>query len=211
LNIILFGPPGAGKGTQSKLLVERNSMCQISTGDLLRESIRSGHPLGLSAKSFIDSGQLVPDDVVIGMVEVALRSLSGKSFILDGFPRTILQAEALRELLGQKQLSIGRSVFIEIPQSELVNRLTGRRVCLNCGAVFHVVSKAPRAEGVCDLCSGQLVQRSDDKEDVIRKRLIAYEVSTEPLKVYFKSSGLLAEIDGSGSAEDVYKRLIAVI
>ena len=207
MNIVLFGPPGAGKGTQSALLVERKKMKHISTGDLLREAVKNQTALGAKAKTFMDVGQLVPDDVMIGMVEEVLQSLKGQSFILDGFPRTVPQAEALEKLLGKYGTTIGKALFLEVPRQDLMRRLTGRRVCQGCGTVYHVDSKPSKVEGVCDVCGGQVVQRKDDHSDVIGTRLEAYDKSTSPLKAYFAKRGSLAEITGTGATEDVYKRL----
>lgn len=207
MNIILFGPPGAGKGTQSALLVERNLMRHISTGDLLREAVKQQTQLGVKAKSFMDAGQLVPDEIMIGMVGEVLQGLQGKSFILDGFPRTVPQAEALESLLSVYGLKIGKAIFLEVPREDLVKRLTGRRVCMSCGAVYHVDGKPTRQPGLCDLCGGQIVQRKDDHEDVISNRLEAYDRSTSPLKSYFGAKAILAEIQGIGSTEEVFSRL----
>lgn len=207
MNIILFGPPGSGKGTQSALLVEQNHMKHISTGDLLREAVRNQTALGAKAKSFMDVGQLVPDEVMIGMVEEVLQELRGKSFILDGFPRTVPQAEALERLLGKYSLKIGKAIFLEVPRQDLLKRLTGRRVCTSCGAVYHVDTKPTRQPGICDTCGGQVVQRKDDYEDVISNRLEAYDRSTSPLKAYFEAKTMLTEIQGIGSTEEVFNRL----
>jgi len=207
LNLILFGPPGAGKGTQSALLIERMKMKQISTGDLFRAAIKNGTPLGKEAKGYLDAGKLVPDSVTIGLVEEELKNLNGQGFILDGFPRNVAQAEALEHLLKNLSLKVDRSVFLEVPLTLLLGRLTGRRVCKNCGAVFHIESKPTKVEGVCDVCGGQVVQRPDDKEEVIRTRLEAYETSTRPLKEYYKAKGHYVEVDGTGTSEDVYGRL----
>lgn len=211
MNIILFGPPGAGKGTQSALLVEREKMRHISTGDLFREAVKNQTPLGVKAKGFMDAGQLVPDEVVIGMVEEVLQGLKGQSFILDGFPRTVPQAEALEGLLSRHGMAIGKAVFLEVPRQALLSRLTGRRVCVSCGAVYHIETKPTKKEGLCDVCGGQVVQRKDDHEDVIRTRLEAYDKSTSPLKAYFASKGLLAEVEGTGSTDEVYRRLASQI
>lgn len=211
MNLILFGPPGAGKGTQSALLVERLGMRQISTGDLFRSAIKNQTELGKKAKSFIDSGNLVPDSVTIGLVEEELESLGGRSFILDGFPRNVTQAEALGKILQDKSLEISRVIFLEVPMSLLLGRLTGRRVCRVCGAVFHMESKAPKVEGKCDECGGEIYQRADDKEEVIRTRLEAYEASTRPLKDYYRGSQVYVEVDGTGSSEDVFGRIKGVL
>ena len=207
MNIILFGPPGAGKGTQSALLVERNQMRHISTGDLLREAVKSQTTLGVQAKSFMDAGQLVPDEVVIGMVGEVLQGLKGQGIVLDGFPRTVPQAEALEVLLKKHGVKVGKAVFLEVPRGELLSRLTGRRICLSCGALYHVETRPTTQEDICDVCGGQVVQRKDDHEDVIRTRLEAYDKSTSPLKKYFSERGTLLEVEGTGSAEEVYRRL----
>ena len=187
MNIILFGAPGAGKGTQSSILIERNQMKQISTGDLFRAAIKNKTELGLKAQSYMDKGELVPDSIVIGMVEEVLRKDSG-SFILDGFPRTVTQAEALDGLLNKIQMNIGKAIFLEVPYETLLKRLTGRRVCKSCAAVYHIESRPTIKDGVCDSCGGEVVQRNDDKEDVIANRLKAYEEFTMPLKNYYKKN-----------------------
>jgi len=207
LNLVLFGPPGAGKGTQSALLIERMKVRQISTGDLFRAAIKNGTALGKEAKGFIDAGGLVPDSVTIGLVEEELRKLQGQSFVLDGFPRNVVQAEALTGLLKKLSLVLDRIVFLEVPTQLLLGRLAGRRVCKSCGAVYHVDSKPSRVEGTCDVCGGSVVQRPDDKEDVVRARLEAYEQSTRPLKDFYKLSGAYVEVDGTGTSEEVYGRM----
>lgn len=213
MNLILFGPPGAGKGTQSALLVERLKMKQISTGDLFRAAIKNQTPLGKEAKGYLDAGKLVPDSVTIGLVEEELGALRGTSFILDGFPRNTAQADALETLLKKLSLKIDRVVFMEVPMALLLGRLTGRRVCRNCAAVYHMESKPPKKEGVCDVCGGEVYQRADDKEEVIRTRLEAYETSTRPLKDYYKAKGsqVYVEVDGTGTSEQVYERLTKVM
>lgn len=207
MNLILFGPPGAGKGTQSALLVERLKMRQISTGDLFREAMNKQTALGKRAKEFVDAGKLVPDEIVIGMVDEVLEKLNGQSFILDGFPRTVPQAEALAALLLRRSLSIGRVVFLEVPRVELLSRLSGRRVCTKCGAVYHVESKPAKIQGVCDVCGGEVVQRKDDRESVIRIRLEEYDQSTAPVKDFYKKAGRSVEIDGTGDTEAVFSRI----
>lgn len=207
MNIVLFGPPGAGKGTQSALLVERKQMRHISTGDLLREAVKNQTPLGLKAKAVMDAGNLVSDDIMIGIVQEVLKGLKGQSFILDGFPRTVPQAEALEVALKNFGLKIGKALFLEVPRSDLLRRLTGRRVCQNCGATYHVDSKPTHKEGICDVCGGPVVQRKDDHESVIGTRLEAYDKSTSPVKDFFARRGALAEVNGVGTAEEVYKRL----
>lgn len=211
MNILLFGPPGAGKGTQSALLVDREKMFQISTGDLFRNAIKNSTTLGLEAKKYMDAGQLVPDSIVIGMVEEVLAGSKNKSFILDGFPRTVQQADALGNLLKGLKLSVDRAVFLDVPSSILLGRLTGRRVCQNCGASYHVEAKPPKKAGVCDLCGGAVILRNDDKEEVISARLAAYESSTAPLKAYYEKVGSLRIVNGMGSTEEVFSRIKAAM
>ncbi len=204
MNILLFGAPGAGKGTQSELLVKKLSFLQISTGDLFRAAIKNKTALGQTAQSYMDKGELVPDSVVIGMVDEVLANLNGKNFILDGFPRNVAQAEALGKILSQRQLEIGKAVFLEVPSEALLSRLTGRRVCKSCGAVYHIASKPTHKTGVCDSCGGEVIQRNDDKEDVIATRLKTYAESTAPLKQYYKSLGKLVAVDGDRNSEEVF-------
>ncbi|MGE4132319.1 MAG: adenylate kinase [Bdellovibrionales bacterium] len=207
MNLIFFGPPGAGKGTQSELLVDRLSMVQISTGDLFRRAIKEGTPLGREAKSFMDAGKLVPDSVTIGLVEEKLKNLGQEKFILDGFPRNVAQADALSEILVKLGLKIDRTLFLEVPLDQLTRRLVGRRVCKSCGAVYHVDNKPPMKEGECDICGGEVIQRADDKEEVITTRLKAYEDNTKPLKEYYRAKGNYVEINGTGSTEEVYGQI----
>ena len=204
MNIVIFGPPGAGKGTQSALLVERRKMKHISTGDLFRENMKNETELGIKAKGFVDNGQLVPDEIVIGMVGEVFRKLEGTNFILDGFPRTAPQAKALESLLEKHGLSIDRAIFLDVPEAFLVERLTGRRICRGCGAVFHKVASPSKIEGECDKCGGELYQRKDDHEDVIKTRFGAYKDGTAPLVEYYRSTGIYKQVDGTGSSEAVY-------
>lgn len=210
MNIILFGAPGAGKGTQSSLLIERRKMHQISTGDLLRAAIKDQTPLGQKAKSFMDKGELVPDSVVIGLVEEVLQK-NKQSVIFDGFPRTVAQAEALEVIATKLGLSLDKAIFVDVPFEELKQRLVGRRVCKNCGAVYHVQTKPSQKEGVCDVCAGPLVQRPDDREEVIVTRLKAYEDFTSPLKEYYKKLKKYHEVNGNKASEEVYKSIENII
>ncbi len=203
MNLILFGAPGAGKGTQSNLLVKRDQLHQISTGDLLRSAIKNESQLGLKAKGFIDKGELVPDELVIGMVKEVF-ALHGNGFILDGFPRTVNQAAALEVLLKEFHLVVNKAIFLEVPYKTLLTRLSGRRVCKSCGTVYHISSKPTSIESVCDECGGNVVQRNDDKEEVIANRLKTYEEFTIPLKKYFKQTGQYAEVNGDQDEESVY-------
>jgi adenylate kinase len=208
LNILLFGPPGAGKGTQSAFLVERVGMKHISTGDLFRSAIKNKTPLGLEAKSFIDKGNLVPDKVTIDMVDEVLGQLGGAQFILDGFPRNVSQAEALAALLDKHNLYLDKAVFLEVPTEDLVARLSGRRTCRQCGAVYHVTSKPLKNGKNCDSCgSADVYQREDDKAESIRTRLNVYAESTSPLKDYYLKKSKLVEVPGLGDVEVVFARV----
>ncbi len=212
MNILLFGPPGAGKGTQSELLKSRMKMTHISTGDLFRAAIKNKTPLGVEAKKFIDAGNLVPDSVTLGMVdEVLTKMLGDTSFILDGFPRNIPQADALEEMLRKRNLRVEKAIFVAVPAKELVDRLSGRRVCEKCGTTYHVASKPPRKEGVCDNCGGNVIQRTDDQRNVIEDRIRVYEQNTQPLKDYYQKKGRLVEVDGRGETEVVFGRIKAAM
>ncbi|HEY6009618.1 MAG TPA: adenylate kinase [Geobacteraceae bacterium] len=212
MKLILLGPPGAGKGTQAKRLVDKYSIPQISTGDMLRAAVRAGTQLGIEAKKFMDAGQLVPDSVVIGLIEERVAKPDCKGgFMLDGFPRTVGQADALKGVLSKKGMSIDHVISIEVPNEELVERLTGRRTCKACGAGFHVQFDPPKKAGVCDKCGGELYQRDDDKEATIRNRLKVYEDQTAPLIAYYKKAGLLRPIAGQGSIDDIFARITSVL
>ncbi|MEK6554511.1 MAG: adenylate kinase, partial [Bdellovibrionota bacterium] len=195
MNILLFGPPGAGKGTQSAFLVEDLKMKHISTGDMLRAAIKNKTKLGLEAQGFINAGNLVPDDVVIGMVEEVFGELGGKSFILDGFPRTTPQAQALDQLLVKTGKELKKAVFLVVPHDALISRLSGRRVCKNCGATYHVDAKPPKQAGICDNCGkNEIYQREDDKAEAISTRLETYDKNTRPLKDFYQKQGRLLEV-----------------
>ena len=204
MKIILMGPPGAGKGTQAEKLVELYQIPHISTGDMFRKAQKEGAELGLKAKSYMDQGQLVPDEVTVGIVKERLAEDDCKGgFLLDGFPRTVQQADALDGILVELDLALDRVVNIEVDKAFLVDRLTGRRVCRACGATFHVTNKAPKVEGVCDKCGGELYQRNDDKVETVSNRLDVYAAQTAPLIEYYQSKGIMSSIDGSKSMEDV--------
>lgn len=212
MNLLLFGPPGAGKGTQSAKLVENFGMKQISTGDLFRSAIKNKTNLGLEAKGFIDKGLLVPDSLVTGMVEEALKchfvGSDVKSLILDGYPRTLEQAIDLEKIFQSIGEKISRAVFINLSSEIIVERLVGRRVCKSCGSVFHLKTMIPMVEGSCDKCGGELVQRTDDREEVIRSRLDIYYKSSSVLTDFYKKLNLYCEIDGLGSSDQVFSRLL---
>ena len=212
MQLILLGPPGAGKGTQAKKLIEKYSVPQISTGDILRASVREGTPLGKTAKSYMDSGNLVPDSVVIGIIEERLKEPDcARGFMLDGFPRTVPQADALGDVLTRMNSKVDHVLSIEVPNEELVVRLTGRRTCRACGAGYHVKFDPPRSSGRCDKCGGDLYQRDDDKEETIRARLKVYDEQTAPLIAYYRSASLLRQVDGRGSMEDIFARIVGVL
>lgn len=209
---VFLGPPGAGKGTQAAELVERHGILHISTGDMLREHVREATKLGQQARSFMDSGQLVPDDLMIAMVEERLaRPDADRAWILDGFPRTLPQAEALQASLQAAGHSLTRVVFFSVPQDELVQRLTARWTCPACGAIWNTVSKPPAREGVCDACGGELRQREDDRAEAVLKRLEVYESQTEPLLGFYRSRGVLVEVGANQPPEKVLEDLIAVL
>jgi adenylate kinase len=208
MNLILLGAPGSGKGTQAKFLVRKYSIPQISTGDILREEVKSGTVLGLKAKEYMDKGQLVPDEVVVGMVEERVKKGDCTAgFILDGFPRTVAQADALEGTLQRMKKALSRVILVNVDEDELVKRLTGRRVCEKCGAGYHIIFDPPKQEGVCDKCQGKLYQRDDDKESTIRNRLKVYNNQTAPLIEYYQKKQLLSMLDGMGSIEEIFGRI----
>jgi adenylate kinase len=212
LILLLFGPPGAGKGTQSALLVSEKGMTHISTGELFRAAMKNQTALGKKAKSYMDAGQLVPDDVTIGLVEEVFEQKTKGDVILDGFPRTVTQANALTEILKSKGFKLDKAVFVQVPNEDLLVRLSGRRVCGKCAATYHVKFQPPKKDGVCDQCgSTDLIQRKDDREDAIQVRLKAYQDSTFPLVEYYKKAGIYTEVDGMGNTEEVYGRLCKAI
>jgi adenylate kinase len=210
--VVLLGPPGAGKGTQAKLLQEMFGAVQISTGDILRKAVADRTPLGQQAAGFINSGALVPDSVIINLVAERLKEPDcAKGFILDGFPRTIPQAESLDEILKNAGLNLNCVLSVQIPQDIIVERLAGRRTCRQCGALCHVALNPPKVEGVCDRCGGELYQRDDDKEQTIAHRLQVYEKQTAPLVQYYRERGLLRTIDGVGEIDQIRARVIEAL
>ena len=209
-NLILLGPPGVGKGTQAKLLVERFGIPQISTGDILRAAVKELTPMGVKAKGYMDSGALVPDEVVIGIVEERLaQGDCAQGFILDGFPRTVAQADALKQVLAGLARSIDHVISLSVDKDELLRRLTGRRACPKCGAVYHIEFAPPKSAGRCDRCATELFQREDDKEETILHRLTVYEEQTAPLIDYYTSSGLLRSVNGLGTVESIQSEIVS--
>ncbi len=212
MNIVFLGPPGAGKGTQAKMIAEKYGIPQISTGDMFREHLSKGTELGKKAKEYMDKGALVPDEIVLDMVEERLKQPDcEKGFILDGFPRTVPQAEALDKLLEKLGKKIDYAILIDVPDEELVKRLTGRRTCKKCGMMYHVMFKPPKEEGKCDVCGGELYQRADDNEETVRNRLKVYHEQTEPIIAYYEKKGVLHRIDGMGSIEEIFNRIVQLL
>jgi adenylate kinase len=209
MRIILLGPPGAGKGTQAKLLIERLQVPQISTGDMLRAAVKDGTPLGKQAKAFMDRGALVPDDVIIGLVRERLQSPDcARGYILDGFPRTVAQAEALEKTLADLRLSLDHVLCLDVPSEDLVVRIAGRRTCRQCGAMSHVRFSPTRRDGVCDVCGGETYQRDDDREETVRRRLTVYADQTAPLARFYEGRGLLRRVAGTGEIGEIFARMV---
>jgi adenylate kinase len=209
MRVIFLGPPGAGKGTQARRAAARWGVPQISTGDMLREAVAAGTDLGRQAKSYMDSGGLVPDAVIIGLVGEALaRPEARKGFVLDGFPRTLPQAEALDRLLEERGLGLDRVVLFRTPEAELLRRITGRRVCGQCGRNYHLASSPPAKPGICDNCGGPLHQRSDDEEATVRRRLSVYEQDTRPVVEHYRGRGVLEEVTGEGPVDQVFQGML---
>jgi len=204
VRVAFLGPPGAGKGTQARELAQEWGVPHIATGDMLREAVAAGTPLGLDAKRYMDQGTLVPDDVIVGLIAERLSKPDAKrGFILDGFPRTIGQARALSTLLENLGQPLARVIFFDVSEAELLRRLTGRRVCRNCGATYHLVSAPPARPGVCDRCGGELYQRADDSEATVRNRLRVYNTQTAPLLDDYRRRGLLSTVRGEGAIETI--------
>ena len=212
MRLVLLGAPGAGKGTQAKKLIEKYSIPQISTVDILRKAVADGTPLGKEAKSYMDSGGLVPDSVVIGLVKERLaQDDCKKGYILDGFPRTTPQAEALDAELTAMGTPLTDALSVDVPMNDLMKRLTGRRTCKSCQQMYNLHFSAPQKEGVCDKCSGELMQRDDDKEDTIKNRLEVYEKSTAPLIDYYSGKGILKSVEGTGSIDDIFNKVCSML
>lgn len=212
MRVIFLGPPGVGKGTQADFIAKKFSIRKLSTGDLLRESVDRGTTLGKEAKLFMERGELVPDNVVIGLVEEKLVSTECRNgFLLDGFPRTVAQADKLSLFLKGNGEAIDRVVYFSLPQSDIIERISGRRSCPKCKAVYHLKSIPPKKDGVCNECKVPLIQRNDDKPETIQSRLVVYQKQTEPLIQYYKDRGILSELDGSGVVSAVQERLVALL
>jgi len=212
LNLILLGPPGAGKGTQAKMLTTHFNLPQISTGDILRTAVKEQTPLGIKAKALMDAGALVSDEIVIGIVAERLAQADcDRGFILDGFPRTLRQADALQKLLLVRGKKIDHVISVEVDKEELLTRITGRLTCRHCGRGFHVAFDPPKVAGSCDSCAGELYQRKDDTEATMRKRLEVYEQQTAPLAAYYARESLLRRINGTGPIEGIQQGLLTLL
>ena len=212
MKIVLLGPPGAGKGTQAKSISNRYSIPHISTGDIFRKNISEGTPLGIEAKSYIDKGQLVPDEVTINMVKDRLTWEDCKNgYLLDGFPRTVAQAEALEGFLADRNEKLDTALSIEVPSSFILERMTGRRVCPSCGASYHVKFNPPTKAGVCDVCGSDIVQRKDDTEETVSERLEVYERQTQPLIDFYNNKNLLSTVDGTKAINEVFESICSIL
>ena len=212
MKIIMLGAPGAGKGTQAKKIAEKYQIPHISTGDIFRSNIKEGPELGMKAKAYMDQGGLVPDELTIGMLMDRIQKDDCKNgYVLDGFPRTIPQAESLTNALNERNQKIDYAVNVDVPDENIVNRMSGRRACLSCGATYHIVYKPSKVEGICDVCGDKLVLRDDDKPETVKKRLSVYHDQTQPLIDYYKEAGVLANVDGTQDMEKVFSDIVAVL
>ena len=212
LRAVLLGPPGAGKGTQAAKLVEKYDIPHISTGDIFRANIKEGTPLGKKAQEYMNAGELVPDELVVDLVTDRLKQDDCKNgFLLDGFPRTIFQAEKLDEFLATNDQKMDIVINLVVAKDALIKRLTGRRVCKNCGASYHIVNVPPKKEGICDVCGGELIQRADDNLETVENRINVYEEQTAPLVGYYKKAGSLVDFDGEASLDEVFDSIVKAI
>jgi adenylate kinase len=212
MRLVLLGAPGAGKGTQAKKLIEKYGIPQISTGDILRKAVADGTPLGKEAKGIMDKGELVPDKIVLGLVEERVKQADcKKGFILDGFPRNTAQAEALDKLLNDLQMPLDSALSVDVPKEDLMKRLTGRRTCKKCQQMYNVYFSPPKKDALCDKCGGELFQRDDDKEDTIKKRLDVYDAQTAPLIDYYSKKGIRKSVMGTGSIDEIFNKVCNIL
>lgn len=212
MKLIMLGAPGAGKGTQAKMIAQKYGIPHISTGDIFRANIKGGTELGKKAKSYMDQGLLVPDEITISMLmdRIQENDCTG-GYVLDGFPRTIPQAESLTKALKEMGEAVDYAVNVDVPDEAIITRMSGRRACVNCGATYHIVYNPPKKEGVCDICGEELVLRDDDKPETVKKRLAVYHDQTQPLIEYYKGQGALAEVDGTQKLEQVFQDITKVL
>ncbi len=212
MKIIMLGAPGAGKGTQAKQIADKYSIPHISTGDIFRANIKNGTELGKKAKQYMDQGALVPDELTCDLVMDRIQQDDCKNgFVLDGFPRTIPQAEALDAALGKINEKMDYAIDVDVPDGNIVNRMSGRRACLNCGATYHLISIPPKVEGICDRCGSEIVLREDDKPETVQKRLKVYHEQTQPLIDYYKNQGILKSVDGTQPMDEVFKAIVTIL
>jgi adenylate kinase len=212
MKIIMLGAPGAGKGTQAKRIADKYGVPHISTGDIFRANIKNNTELGKKAKTYMDQGLLVPDELVVDLVVDRLKEEDAKKgYVLDGFPRTIPQAEALDEALKKNGEAMEYAIDIEVPDASIIERMSGRRSCTQCGASYHITYHPPKKEGVCDSCGGELVLREDDKEETVKKRLSVYHEQTKPLIAYYSGHGIIKEIDGTMGMEEVFQAITEIL
>lgn len=212
MKIIMLGAPGAGKGTQAKQIADKYSIPHISTGDIFRANIKNGTELGKKAKQYMDQGALVPDELTCDLVMDRIQQDDCKNgFVLDGFPRTIPQAEALDAALEKINEKMDYAIDVDVPDENIVNRMSGRRACLNCGATYHLISIPPKVEGICDRCGSEIVLRDDDKPETVQKRLKVYHEQTQPLIDYYKNQGILKSVDGTQPMDEVFKAIVTIL
>lgn len=212
MKIIMLGAPGAGKGTQAKKIAAKYQIPHVSTGDIFRANIKNGTELGMKAKSYMDAGGLVPDEITIGMLLDRIHEADCENgYVLDGFPRTIPQAESLTQALAGMDEKIDYAVNVDVPDENIISRMSGRRACLNCGATYHIVYNPPKQEGVCDVCGDKLVLRDDDKPETVQKRLSVYHDQTQPLIEYYEKAGVLKQVDGTQDMEAVFQDIVKIL
>ena len=212
MKIIMLGAPGAGKGTQAKRIAQRYGIPHVSTGDIFRANIKNGTELGMKAKAYMDAGNLVPDEITIGMLLDRINEADcEKGYVLDGFPRTIPQAESLTAALKERGEKMDYAIDVDVPDENIINRMSGRRACLACGATYHIAYNPPKKEGVCDQCGEPLVLRKDDKPETVKNRLEVYHQQTQPLIDYYKKEGILAQVDGTQNMDQVFEDIVKIL
>lgn len=212
MKIIMLGAPGAGKGTQAKMIADKYGVPHISTGDIFRANIKEGTELGKKAKTYMDQGLLVPDELVVDLVVDRVKNPDcAKGYVLDGFPRTIPQAECLDKALADMNDSMDYAINIDVPDENIITRMGGRRACVGCGATYHVVNIPPKKEGICDRCGGELILRDDDKPETVKKRLDVYHEQTQPLIDYYTKKGIIKDVDGTQQMDDVFNAIVKIL